>query len=137
MTPPSKRVLLRETTDGFASFDTYAQHFEAGDIVDTPDGLGFVDDRITDGTVEDMEASSDDPVYAVGMIEEADVNFYRGSELEEGEFDPDVDVDDPVTYFDAVAGHADDPLDGRLPPIAGEPQHDGVTPIHVRHAEAV
>ena len=44
-----------------------------------------------------MDATEDNPVYAVGMIEEAGVNFYREDELSEGEFDPDIeDVDDPV-----------------------------------------
>lgn len=77
------------------AIDTLQNEFEAGDVVETPDGLGFVDDRITEGTVDGEEATEDEPIYAVGMVEEADVNFYREEQLESGEL-PDTDVDDPV-----------------------------------------
>lgn len=72
-----------------------ATRYEAGDWVDTPDGKGLVDDAVQEGTVDGMAASSDSPVYAVIMLDEATVNFYRAGDLEATE-GPDVDVDDPA-----------------------------------------
>jgi hypothetical protein len=81
--------------DAFASLTGNDTRYEAGDWVDTPDGKGLVDDAVQEGTVDGMEASSDSPVYAVIMLDEATVNFYRAGDLEAAE-GPDVDVDDPA-----------------------------------------
>lgn len=64
------------------------QAFDDGEVVDTPDGLGVIDDIITEGSVDDMDASEDDPVYAV-VVEEEDigVGFYREDELSSGSID--------------------------------------------------
>jgi len=61
--------------------DTLAA-FDDGAVVDTPDGLGVIDDIITEGSVEDMDATEDDPVYAV-VVEDEDVGvgFYRAGDL--------------------------------------------------------
>lgn len=53
----------------------------SGDWVDTPDGKGLVDDKITEGEVDGKEASSDKPIYAVVMVDEATVNFYPESDI--------------------------------------------------------
>jgi hypothetical protein len=72
-----------------------APRYEAGDWVETPDGKGLVDDAVQEGTVDGMEASGDSPVYVVIMLDEATVNFYRGSDLEATD-GPDVDLEDPA-----------------------------------------
>jgi hypothetical protein len=62
------------------------QQFGDSEIVNTPDGLGSIDDIITEGTVDDMDATEDEPVYAV-VVEDEDVGvgFYRESDLSEGD----------------------------------------------------
>lgn len=76
--------------------------YEPGSWVDTPDGEAMVDDRVTEGTVDGMEASSDSPVYAVAMLDEATVNFYRASDIEATE-EPTVEgIDDPVEDVEAM-----------------------------------
>jgi len=56
--------------------------FEDGSVVDTPDGIGVIDDIITEGSVDGKEASEDSPVYAV-VVEDEDVGvgFYMESDL--------------------------------------------------------
>lgn len=58
------------------------QAFDDAEVVDTPDGIGVIDDIITEGMVDDMEASDDDPIYAV-VVEDEDVGvgFYREGDL--------------------------------------------------------
>lgn len=61
------------------------QAFDDGEVVTTPDGLGVIDDIITSGTVDGMEASEDNPVYAVVVENESvGVGFYREDELDTG-----------------------------------------------------
>jgi hypothetical protein len=68
-------------------YDTL-QAFEDDEVVDTPDGLGVIDDVITEGTVRDMDATDDDPVYAV-VVEDGrvGVGFYREDDLSSGDID--------------------------------------------------
>jgi len=69
--------------------DTLAA-FDDGAVVDTPDGLGVIDDIITEGSVDDMDASDDNPIYAVVVEDESvGVGFYR-----EGELSSDASIDD-------------------------------------------
>lgn len=81
--------------------DALQGQYEPGEWVSTPDGDAMVDDRVTEGTVDGMEASSDSPVYAVAMLDEAEVNFYRASDLEATD-GPSVDVDDPTEDLEAM-----------------------------------
>lgn len=81
--------------ESFADFTGNATRYEAGNWVTTPDGKGLVDDAVQEGTVDGMEASTDSPVYAVIMLDEAAVNFYRAGDLEATE-GPDVDLEDPA-----------------------------------------
>lgn len=73
-----------------------SRRYSAGDIVETPEGKGMVDDAVTEGTVDDMEASSTSPVYAVAMVDEATVKFFRASDLSASELNVDHDIEDPV-----------------------------------------
>lgn len=76
------RLTVKESKrDVLCMVDTLAA-FEDSAVVDTPDGMGVIDDVITEGTVEDMDASDDDPVYAV-VVEDEDVGvgFYREGDL--------------------------------------------------------
>lgn len=77
--------------------------YEAGEWVSTPDGDGVIDDRVTEGTVDEMDASSDSPVYAVIMLDKETVNFYRASDLEQTEGPTVEDVDEPTEDLDAMA----------------------------------
>lgn len=64
------------------------QAFDDSEVVDTPDGLGVIDDIITEGSVEDMDASDDDPVYAVVVEDEGvGVGFYREGDLSSASVD--------------------------------------------------
>ena len=76
--------------------------YEPGTWVDTPDGEAMVDDRVTEGTVDGMDASSDSPVYAVAMLNEAQVNFYRASDLTETDEPTVEDIEDPVGDVEAM-----------------------------------
>jgi hypothetical protein len=79
------------------------QAFEAGEWVDTPGGEAMVDDRLTEGTVDGMDATEDEPIYAVAMLDEAEVNFYPESELSATE-EPTVEgVDDATGDVEAMA----------------------------------
>ncbi|WP_436933685.1 anti-CBASS protein Acb1 family protein [Halovenus marina] len=82
---------VQEVFDDIVGNDT---RYEAGDWVDTPDGKGLIDDAVQDGTVDGMEASSDSPVYAVIMLDEATVDFYRASDIQATE-GPETDIGDP------------------------------------------
>jgi len=77
-----------------------ATRYGAGDWVETPDGKGMVDDAVQDGTVDGMEASSSSPVYAVAMLDETTVEFYRASNLEATD-GPAVDVGEPGDVLEA------------------------------------
>lgn len=68
-------------------YDTL-QAFDDDEVVDTPDGIGVIDDVITEGTVREMDASEDNPVYAI-VVEDGrvGVGFYRESELSSGDID--------------------------------------------------
>lgn len=77
-----------------------AEHWEEGDVVDSPDGLGIV----VEVRDEDFEgpggtqhtASEDSPKYVVGLEDEEEaVGVYSGGDLSEDEL-PDTPVDDPV-----------------------------------------
>jgi hypothetical protein len=72
-----------------------ATRYEAGDWVGTPDGKALVDDAVQEGTVDGMDASSDSPVFAVIMLDEATVNFYRAGDLAAAE-GPNVDIEEPA-----------------------------------------
>ena len=75
--------------------DTY-QAFEDGSVVDTPDGIGVIDDIITEGTVDDQEASEDEPIYAV-VVEDEDVGvgFYTEDDLSSASVDDIPGPDNP------------------------------------------
>jgi hypothetical protein len=63
----------------------------------------MVDDRLTEGTVDGMDATEEEPIYAVAMLDEAEVNFYPESELSATE-EPTVEgVDDPTGDVEAMA----------------------------------
>lgn len=68
--------------------------YEAGDWVETPQGKGFIDDRITEGSVDGEDASSNSPVYVVGLLD-GGVSFYKASDLEATDA-PETDVENPV-----------------------------------------
>jgi len=74
--------------------------YNAGNWVMTPDGKGMVDGAVQEGTVNGMDASSSSPVYAVAMLDEATVNFYRASNLEASS-GPNVDVGGPEDVVEA------------------------------------
>jgi len=80
-----KKVRLIET-DSIVTLqrDTLAA-FDDGAVVDTPDGLGVIDDIIEEGSVDGEEASEDDPIYAV-VVEDEDVGvgFYKEGDLSSG-----------------------------------------------------
>jgi hypothetical protein len=105
--------------DTFADLTGNDTRYEAGDWVSTPDGKGLVDDAVQEGTVDGMAASSDSPVYAVIMLEEATVNFYRAGDLEAAE-SPDVDVDDPMSDI-PEANSTEGTLKGWLDILGADP----------------
>lgn len=87
----------------FTQFTRNARRYSEGDEVDTPDGVGVVAEIRTepfegrDG--EELEASSDSPIYVVGVEDErVGVGFYRASDLStttidvEGVEDPSADL---------------------------------------------
>jgi len=73
-----------------------AEHFKPKDEVDTPDGQGVVLEQITESFEDpdggEVEASEDEPVYAVA-VEDEDVGmgFYKGSELSDTTIETDVE----------------------------------------------
>lgn len=69
--------------------------YSEGDVVDTPDGKGVVDDRLTSSFTfdgDDYDASSDEPLYVVALAEREGVDFYPESDLSSTEFDVPSDV---------------------------------------------
>jgi hypothetical protein len=69
-----------------------AEHWEEGDEVDTPEGVGVVVERRTEdfeGPDGMVDASEDNPGYVVGVEDGAAV--FRGGELSEGEIETDVE----------------------------------------------
>lgn len=75
-------------------FERLNVSYSEGDWVETPDGVGFVDDWTTEGSVDDKEGSSDDPLYAVVLAEEPKTDFYHESELESAQ-EPSVGPENP------------------------------------------
>lgn len=112
---PVDETSPEEAIDEMATEDTEAAwkdifgveslaEFSEGDEVDTPDGFGLIDDVITEGTVEDMEASGDNPVYAVVVEDESvGVGFYRESDLSSGSVDDLPGPEDPTSDLEALA----------------------------------
>jgi len=97
--------------------------FSEGDWVDTPDGKGVAGEPITDGTVDDMEASSDEPVYPVALLEAAEgPSFYRESDLSSTDGPEIEDVDEPEEDVEAMAeiASAVDPEDDAEALVFGE-----------------
>lgn len=71
------------------------RRYSEGDVVDTPDGLGVVSEIRTeafeDTDDEELDASSDSPVYVVALeSEDKTVGFYRASDLNASEFPDDL-----------------------------------------------
>lgn len=83
--------------------------FSEGEEVETPAGIGVVVEVRTedfDGPDGGVEASEDDPAYIVGV--EDGVRVYRGSDLQDGEID--ADVDDPEGELEAsISAAVSDP----------------------------
>jgi len=78
--------------------------FDDGASVDTPDGFGIIDDIITEGSVDDMDASDDDPMYAVVVEDESvGVGFYREGDLSDASVDDLPGPDDPTSELEAMA----------------------------------
>lgn len=81
MTEKNTLTVIEPETEEVTLVDTL-QAFDDAEVVDTPDGMGVIDDVITEGSVDGMDASEDEPVYAV-VVEDEDVGvgFYRESDL--------------------------------------------------------
>lgn len=69
--------------------------YDPGEWVETPQGKGFIDDRVTEGTVDGDEATDNSPIYVVGLVD-GGVVFYRASDLDAAD-PPETDVEDPVS----------------------------------------
>lgn len=78
------------------------QEFSDAEVVDTPDGVGIIDDIITEGSVDGMDATSDEPVYAVVVEDESvGVGFYREGDLSSGDL-PEAGPDNPEGDLEAM-----------------------------------
>jgi hypothetical protein len=89
MTDKDTLTVIESGREEITLVDTLQDFSEEDDpVVNTPDGIGVIDDVITEGSVEDMDASEDNPVYAV-VVEDEDVGvgFYREDELESASID--------------------------------------------------
>jgi len=91
---------------GHAQTETMAeslQAFDDAEIVDTPDGLGIIDDIVTEGTVDGMDATEANPVYAV-VVEDEDigVGFYTEDDLSSGSVDDLPGPENPTGELEAM-----------------------------------
>jgi hypothetical protein len=103
------------------------RRYEPGEgIVDTPDGTGLVVEVITEsrsieedaeGVPDEITASSDSPTYVVTLAEGTPpVGFYKASDLDGIEIDPDVDPFDSLTDAEGELACAEAELEDWSPP---------------------
>jgi hypothetical protein len=111
---PATQEAAEAVIDGLA-YDALATRYETGDTVDTPDGLGVVAEVITetvendamkdaDGVPDRVDATSDSPVYAVIVEDEAvGVGFYSASDLDAADIETDIDPIESVSEDEDAA----------------------------------
>jgi len=94
-----KKIKLKDRVDNsppvYIPLSENQGRYEPGEWVETPSGKGFIDDRVTEGSVDGTDASDSSPVYVVGLLD-GGVEFRRASDLTATE-PPESDVEDPMS----------------------------------------